>query len=183
MKLSEQDRQEFFSLFLPLLDYVNKRDGTRKSLWNYIHDGDNTSEKLRGIAQKLWADTSYIDDYLALPEKESLSQDARDTILGWKRHIDGSFILERHLARGSIFIDIRTQNVYLVKGLTDSWQEMVRDMKPPISIEATLLPFKGVIISDGLVAIHPFSFGREYKNTFQNAFWVARQNHAIIKEI
>lgn len=57
------------------------------------------------------------------------------------------------------------------------------ELKPPISLEATLLPFKGVIISDGLVMVHRVSFGSQYKNAFQEIYWNARQNGTIQKSI
>lgn len=183
MTLSEQDRKQFFSLFLPLLDYVNKKSGAKQSVRSIIDSGYHTHERMRGIAQKLWADTAVLDEYLALPEKAELPQEDKEIILGWKRHINGSFILERHLARGSIFIDTRAQAVYLVKGITDSWAEMIPELNPPISLEATLLPFKGVIISDGLVMIHRVSFGSHYKNACQEIYWNARQNGTIQKSI
>ena len=34
MKLPEQDRKEFFSLFLPLLGYVNEGSGAKQTLWD-----------------------------------------------------------------------------------------------------------------------------------------------------
>ncbi len=181
MILSEQDREVFFSLFLPLLDYVNRRTGAEESLRSIMQSGRNVIVKLRIIAQKLWKDVSYIDDYLALPENEEMPQELREIVFGWKRHIDGDFIFERQLAHGAIFIDSKTQEVYLVKGITDSWRDMIPNLEPPISLEATLIPFKDVIISDGLVMVRGVSFGRHYIDSFREIYRFAKQNGTIKK--
>ena len=92
---------------------------------------------------------SLIDDYLA---QAQLSDENRDIVSSWKKHISGKFILERHLKKGSIFISLDDEKVYLVKGLNSTWREMLDGMPPPVLLNATLLPWKDVIISDGLVA-------------------------------
>ncbi len=183
MKLNEQDREVFFSLFLPLLDYVNRRTGAEESLMDIFRSGRNVNGRLRIIAQKLWDDVSYIDDYLALPENEEMPRELREIVLGWKRHIDGDFIFERQLASGAIFIDSKTQAVYLVKGITDSWRDMIPNLTPPIFLEATLIPFKDVIISDGLVMVRGVSFGRHYIDSFREIYRSAKQNVTIQKSM
>lgn len=94
-----------------------------------------------------------------------------------------TFVLERHLSKGSIFINPETENVYLVKGLTQTWSEMFPGAKPPIVLEATLIPFCGCIISDGLVAPLRVSLGPGYRESFKQLYLEAKQRGSILKNL
>ena len=78
-----------------------------------LSQGVNVQNALK-TANKLWSDGTLIDDYLA---QAQLSDENRNIVSSWKKHISGKFILERHLKKGSIFISLDDKKVYLVKGL------------------------------------------------------------------
>ncbi len=101
-----------------------------------LSQGINVQSALKN-ANKLWSDDTLIDDYLA---QAQLSDENRDIVSSWKNHISGKFILERHLKKGSIFISLDDEKVYLVKGLNSTWREMLDGMSPPILLNTTLLP-------------------------------------------
>ena len=98
-------------------------------------------------------------------------------------HITGSFILERHLANGSVLIREETNEVYLVKGLTQSWQEMLPNLNPPVRLDTTLLPYKDVIVSDGLVKVSNIRYGNYYKDAFKSIYLAAKQNGILRKTL
>ena len=50
-------------------------------------------------------------------------------------------------------------------------------------VKATLLPFRDVIISDGLVSAFPIRFGRNMVAEFKNSYMIARMNKTIISRI
>ena len=84
---------------------------------------------------------------------------------------------------GQIAINPETGKVYLVKGLTQKWSEMFPWAKPPIVLEATLIPFCGCIISDGLVAPLRVSLGPGYKESFKQLYLEAKQSGKIITNL
>ena len=101
MKISRDDAQLFFELFLPLLDFTNKR-------FNVFPCDDpfkESFEKSKGIniknalsvANTLWTNDYLIDEYLKLTV---LDTNCREIVSNWKLHITGKFILERHLKKG-----------------------------------------------------------------------------------
>ena len=69
------------------------------------------------IADRLWGNTELIDEYLA---EEKLPEEHKNIILGWKKRISGKFIVERHLKKGTIFIQAENNEVYLVSGIISS---------------------------------------------------------------
>ncbi|MEE1139518.1 MAG: hypothetical protein U0M02_13665, partial [Acutalibacteraceae bacterium] len=101
----------------------------------------------------------------------------------WRHPVSGRFILERHLAKGSIFIDTESLNVYLVNGLTEPWSEMLADYRPPILLQATLIPFGNCIISDGLVYPQNIIFGSGAGSDFKDFYMNAKQNGKIITSL
>ena len=184
MTISREDARLFFELFLPLLDFTNKR-------FNVIQCDETFKdrfEKSKGIdvknalsvANTLWTNDHLIDEYL---EQENLNDECRELVRCWKNHITGKFILERHLKKGSVFISTDNRNVYLVNGLFSSWEEMLQHRKPPILHTATLLPWKNVIISDGLVSITNINFGKNYSSDFKEIYLNAKRNGNIIKSL
>ena len=54
-------------------------------------------------------------------------------------------------------------DVYLVKGLSASFEDMFWDKPLPLMIDATLLPFRGMIVTDGLFATVWVDFWQECK--------------------
>lgn len=88
-------------------------------------------------------------------------------------------MLERHLKKGSVFISIDTEEVYMVNGILSSWEEMFDDRPLPILLQATLIPFKDTIITDGLVTPFDVRFGRGYSSDFKEIYRNAKQNKTI----
>ena len=184
MTISREDARLFFELFLPLLDFTNKRFNTVQCDYTFTErfeqsKGIDIKNALR-VANTLWTNDHLIDEYL---KQADLNDECRELISGWKRHIAGDFILERHLKKGSVFISTDNRKVYLVNGLFSSWEEMFQYRKPPVMLTATLLPWKDVIISDGLVSITNINFGKTYSSDFKEIYLNAKRSGIIIKSL
>ncbi len=103
-----------------------------------------------------------------------MSEENRLIVAGWKRRVADKFILERHLRSGSVFISLRTRDVYLVKGIFSSWEEVLCGFPPPVALDAVLIPFKNVIISDGLVSPYNITFGKNYTSSWKETYMSAK---------
>ena len=179
--LSEEDSSTFFRLFIPLLSAVNQAYGISDDLDEQLRAGRPSIVELGEVAKALWEDTGFLDEYIAqYSEHYGLPDEDRRILEGWKHPVTAAFVLERHLSRGSVFIDPETEKTYLVKGLTQTWEEMILELKPPFLIRATLLPFHNCIIADGLVSPHRVSFGSGYRESFKQLYLNAKQNRTII---
>lgn len=83
-----------------------------------------------------------------------------------------------------IFISDDDDSVYLVNSIIDSWEEMFSGIPTPMIVKATLLlPFRDVIISNGLVSAFPIRFGRNMVAEFKNSYMTAKMNKTIISRI
>ena len=178
MRLKPEDAGLFYEMFLPLLDYVNENYHVTMETVHFTGESVDPRDAME-VAHFLWERTWIIDDYLT---ESALPEDQCEIILSWKRCISGTFIIERHLKKGAVFISDDNDSVYLVNGIIDSWEEMLP--APTLAIvKTTLLPFRDVIISDGLVSAFTIRFGRNMADEFKETYMTAKKNKTLISQI
>ena len=146
------------------LDYTERAEDGRPIL--------DFHEALFSISRVLWQHPEVIDEYIAESDGSSIAAEDRDAvhlteadsriILSWKQFISGKFAVVEHHANGSTLIDVETNNVYRVKGITDPIEILVRGFNLPVIIQTTLLPFKDVIVTSGHVGIVQDDNGASY---------------------
>ena len=174
MRLERSDAELFYTLWFPLLHFVNRKyhicpEAERIDKRRGVNAGD-----AKEIADYLWSNPTVLEEYLAAGK---LSDEHAQIVAGWKRCKPGRYILERHLQKGSVFISAEDGAVYVVKGLFSTWAEMLGEA--PVLLDAVLIPFRGGIISDGLVMPYRICFGKGARENFKDAYMNAKRNHAI----
>ena len=177
MTLSQKDGQLYYKLWLPLLDYVNRKYQINSKLKSMATAKNLNPADVKEVANKLWSEVTVIDDYLK--ENEDLSEEHKEIVRSWKRRIQGKFLMERHLKKGTIFISLEDEEVYQVSGIISSWEEMFFGMPMPLILEATFLPFRDVIISDGLVMPYNILIGGGMKRMFKDVYIAAKKSGRI----
>lgn len=177
MVLSDSDSKLFYELWLPLLDYVNDSQHIN-DLRDIAHADSLNPQKVKEIANTIWEDASLIDDYLKSCS-EKLSEEEKAILSSWKKCRSGRFIMERHLKKGSIFIS-DDNKVYLVSGIITSWQEMFWFAKLPLMVDMTIIPFKNVLITDGLCIPYQISFGPGIRSMLKETYMDAKNAKMII---
>lgn len=181
MRLSEKDGKLFYELWLPLLDYVNEKCKVNKRLKNLTNAKSLNPKEVKEIANVLWENVTLIDRYLE-ERGENLPEDHKSIIAGWKRRVQGSFIMERHLKKGTIFIS-EDEKVYQVSGIISGWEEMFFGAPLPLFMEATFIPFRDVIISDGLVIPYNITIGTNMKKQFRDVYMNAKKTDSLIRSL
>lgn len=138
--------------------------------------------EVKEVADRLWDDISIIDDYLE-EHSDGLKEQDAEIIRSWKRCIPGRFVMERHLKKGSIFISMEDEQVYQVSGIISSWDEMFPFEPMPLMMEVTLIPFKDVIISDGLVMPYNIVLGSNIARYFKDVYMKAKKSGTMRKTL
>lgn len=178
MTLSETDAKVYYKLWFPLLEYVNKKRRIN-SLKGLATSSSLDPAKVKEIAQSMWDDVSIIDEYLADKAAKDLSEEEREIVSGWKRCVQGRFIMERHLKKGTIFVSMETEEVYQVSGIISSWEDMFYGAPMPFMVDATFIPFKDVIISDGIVIPYNVILGNGIRSRYKDIYMNAKKNARI----
>lgn len=181
MTLSVEDGKLYYELWIPLLDYVNKKYKVNKKLKNTAVAKGLDPADVKVVADKLWDDVSVIDEYLL--ECKNMSEEHRKIITSWKNCVRGRFIMERHLKKGSILISMENENVYQVGGIRSSLEEMFCYALMPLMIEATLLPFREMIITDGLIMPYNILIGGNMARTFKDIYMTAKKSGTLHKTL
>lgn len=182
MTLNKEDAELFYELWFPLLDFVNKKFAVNPQMGKIYGAKASDPNEVKEVANVLWDNVQVIDEYLEA-HRTALSDEHRSIIEGFKRRIADDFILERHLKSGSVFISSHTNEVFLVSGIISSWEEIFYYRNPPIMLNAVLLPFRNVIISDGLVLPYNASFGKGYSSGFKDIYMTAKKLGLLHKNL
>lgn len=64
MVLTEAQAKLFYNLWIPLLDFVNRKYKLRKDFYGMDSPQGLPLDVVRIISEKLWEDTSVIDEYI-----------------------------------------------------------------------------------------------------------------------
>ena len=146
-------------------------------LENPIKGKVKPNEDIKKAADILWDNVSLIDDFIAA--NPNLGKRETNILSSWKRCKKGTYLIERHLKKGSIFIDSDNEEVYRVCGIYTSFEEMLWGYPLPFLIDTTLSPFENCIINDGLVIYRPIIFGGNMKKGFKEIYIRAKNNGNI----
>ncbi len=138
------DGKHYFKLFLPLLAYAD--------MDNPLIIG--SLEDMKKRADIFWDDPSKIDafiddmDHNRTTMRVSLTQEDREILRSWKRCKREMFYVAAHRANGSLLVDSNDQ-VYRVLGIQSTLEELLPEL--PIMAMTTILPWKDVLITEGIL--------------------------------
>src|SRR3989339_893504 len=171
MLLSKLDCMLFFELFIPLLGYANAFDGMNKR---------RPIDQARNI---LFADPCILAEYVTKNPHKLISEHLK-IVSGWQNCIRGSFVLLKELKLSTIFLQLaRKKNpvAYEVVGLNDPPVDLAEGLGRIVN-QVTLLPFKNVIIWDGLFSAGPFC-GSNYMRGFNEEYQNLKKEGRVVKFI
>lgn len=178
MTLSVEDGKLYYKLWGELLGFVNQKYKVNKSIKKMA---GLDPRDVKQMSDKMCDDLSVIDEYLA--RHKEIPEEQRDIIKGWKRSVRGKFIIERHLKRGSILISMEDEAVYQVGGINTSIEEMFYYAPMPLMVETTLMPFRDVIITNGLIMPYNIVIGSNIKRSLKDTYMAAKKNATIRKSM
>lgn len=97
MNLSKEDSDMFYEIWIPLLDFANKRYKVMDAPNGIVPGQKLDTTECKKIANKIWDDVSILDDFLqAMPD---MPKEQQDIVRGWKRRVKDKFMIERHLKK------------------------------------------------------------------------------------
>lgn len=141
-------------------------------------------EDMQRRARRIWRDPSLIDSYIQESDrrrgKEYFTEEDRQILHSWKRFRTGVFYLVSHEADGTLLVN-KSKEVYQIKGLQSPMEELFP--APPIIVETTLLPWKDVLITDGLYSPVGILKPDSVRDTLQVLCRRAMENGTVITSL
>lgn len=165
MILTDEQCDRFFDTMESLLGYVNLRFRVVKGL---SFEGETALDDARIslVAQTLWNNVSVIDDF-ARENPDKLSPAHVQTALSWKDALMDYFTLVRYQGNGRAVL-MSEAGVFAVGGLFEEVFDTVGEA--PALIDATLLPFDGMIVHDGMVLAYDIEDAAHAEKAIQDEF-------------
>jgi hypothetical protein len=182
MHLNESEVERFYSIWFPLLHFVNQRRRVVPEfpkVWRDAHVPPGVAVPVRDA---LWQDDALREAFI-LENPARLSQNDLALVESWKYRIEGSFFIFRHLKTYSIFMDgSSAANAYGVHGITGSFEEMIGSYLP-IYVKAVLIPFEDRIIYDSLLSSYAIHFGGGYRRSLKETYRDIQERGGIITRL
>lgn len=180
MVLSENDARLFYRLMWPLQFFVNQRLQLLPNCPTEEAYQKLTAEQKLKVREALYKNIELIDEFMK-ENPAGLNAEELKIVQSWRRFVAGEFFIERYLAKHAIFI--KDQTVYAVVGLFDPFDIIIGREQPPAYVKAVLLPFKGRIITDGLLQPRQILFGSGITSDLREIYLLAKQNHRIVESL
>jgi hypothetical protein len=170
MILSEPDAALFYRAWGALLTWVNDERHVVAHFPRPAPEHPIEPDVAAKVRDVVWAEDALRERFLAEGASD-LSAAERDLVASWKDRIHGKFVIFNHLKKHSIFMG---DEVYAVRGIYTPLAAMFPDV--PVFVEAVLIPFRDVIITDGLVLGYPMriTFGGGARRMFKEQYRAAR---------
>ena len=178
MKLSQADTDLFFKLMWRLQFYVNQKQGIVPGVDSVDAYADLPQKEMVRVRDALWQNSELIDAYIT-ENPDGMAPEELDIVRKWKRFVSGTFHLFRLLKKHAVFLG-ENSRVYAVLGLHDRLRDMVDERQLPIMVDAVLLPFKGMIVYDGLLGLYNVFFGGGTRRAMNEQYMAAKQNGRIV---
>jgi len=183
MLLTPLDVELFFRLHRALLFFVNQR-------LKVVADDVASPEEFAALSPEVRFKVreaflnhtdllqSFVDENPAHLTEEELA-----IVRSWRHLVAGKFYIFRELKKYTVFLSTDKQPIaYGVLALSQPFEEMVGPYLPVLT-ETVLLPFKGMIVYDGLLNTYRISFGPGIRRSLNESFKEAKARHGIVTSL
>lgn len=147
-KLSSKDAFLFFKIYFALLEYVNKKYHIQPQLKKIYQQTNMPPNLILPIRDYLFEHLDIIDDFI----KENpyrLTDDELELIYHFKDSIGDIFIIMKYDKEYTYLLG-RNAN-FAIKGLHSTIAEVIPAYNLPYACQMYLIPFKDVIVYDGII--------------------------------
>jgi len=182
MRLSKEDVDLFYKLYLALLVYVNEKRNLVQGLASPDDFAKFRPEQVNKLRNELYQQPELIDSFVTDNPWE-FSAAELGMVTSWRNFVRGKFVVLRYLKDYAIFLDPEEPpKAYGVLALRAAFEDLVGSSLPAM-VETVLLPFGDRIISDGLFSTYQVTFGKGVRQSFNEAYQEAKSRFGIITSL
>ena len=186
MVLNEQDRALFFKLYFDLLYCVNKKHKIVKKFCGGRYPKSVSPNEAMKIRDKLFGNPVWINEYI-LAYGIEFTEEEKNILYSWRDHfVIGDFFVMRNLKKYTVFMSSKSgkeAKLYGVIGLNHPIADIFHNSNLPVMVNALILPFKDVIIYDGMMTSNRISFGSNIRGSFNDEYRESKEKFGIIENL
>ena len=183
MLLEPQDVELFFRLHRTLMFFVNQRLQVIPNKLASPEEFAALSPEVRlKVRDALNANLDLIESFVA-ENPAHFSDDELDIVRSWRHLVHGKFYVFRELKKYTVFLSTTSPGIaYGVLALSQPFEDLIGPYLPVLT-QTVLLPFKGMIVYDGLMSSYNISFGAGIRRSLNESFKEAKARHGIVTSL
>jgi hypothetical protein len=183
MLLPPHELKLFFKLQSALMFFVNQR---LKVIPGKIDSPEEFAalppEVRLKVRDSLYANIDLIESFAA-ENPVRLSEDELDIVRSWRHFVLGKFYIFRELKKYTVFLSTTSPAIaYGVLALSQPFEDLIGPYLPVLT-QTVLLPFKNMIVYDGLMSSYNISFGPGVRRNLNEEFKDAKARHGIVTSL
>jgi hypothetical protein len=182
MLLTPHDVVLFFKLHRALMFFVNQRlqvipDCASPEAFSAV-----APELRLKVRDALLGHMDLIESFVE-ENPVGLPSDELAIVRSWRHLVHGKFYIFRQLQKYMVFLSTGEEPIaYGVLALSQPFEELVGPYLPVLA-ETVLLPFKGLIVYDGLLNSYRISFGPGIRRSLNESYKEAKARHGIVTSL
>ena len=182
MILTPRDTERFYTIWFPLLHFVNERRGLVPYFPATYGPHSVSPDDAAKLRDALWADDALREAFVA-ENPAGLGPADLALVASWSTRVSGDFYFFRQLKKYAVFIpQDESPRAYGVLGLVSPIEEIVH-IPPPCLVRTTLLPFEGKIIYDSLLAGYNIYFGSGIRASLNETYKAAQEHGTLLTSL
>jgi hypothetical protein len=183
MLLAPHDVEIFFRLHRTLMFFVNQRLKVVPDALATPEDFSALSPEVRLKVRDAFLNHTDLLQSFVDENSVHLSSDELNIVQSWRHLVAGKFYVFRQLKKYMVFLSTDKQPIgYGVLALSQPFEELVGPYLPVLT-ETVLLPFKGMIVYDGLMSSYRISFGPGIRRSLNESYKEAKARHGIVTSL
>lgn len=161
--LPRRGADQFYKLYLSLIDYVNQKYEINLDVGKIEKQEETNPELIKDIDDYLWKHKNVIDEYIK-DNPLNLKQDELDIVANFKSALTSDEFILVGFDRDYTRILSNDGMIYMVKGIRDNIDKMIKNREIPVHIKTTLLMFKGRIIHNSFMYYRDIDYSSDLRN-------------------
>ncbi|MBN1680487.1 MAG: hypothetical protein JW966_09355 [Anaerolineae bacterium] len=179
MHLSQDEALRFYTIWFPLLYYVNQQQELIPEFPSEYGDASVEPQNAVTLREALWADDSLREGFIA-ENPANLSADDLALVDSWQHRVTGDFYIFRYLKKHTVLLSSESpMRAFGVHGLVSPIEEIIGPYLP-ILIKTVLLPFEDRIIYDSLFSSYSIHFGGGYRSSLKDGYNRIQEREGLI---
>lgn len=164
--LDYEDSRLFLKLYYAVLDFTNDRYKIKPN-YNVFNSNYNISD-LSLIVETFWIYKEIIIEEFCYINPFKLQDFELELVLDFKKSVRDVFIIMEYFENYAAFMSL--DNVYMVKGIKRNICEIFFYNDLPVGVYATILPFKGKLVFDGIALQLQINMNLNFYNMLDNVY-------------
>lgn len=158
--LSKEDAKLFYKIYFGLLEFTNNKYKIKPNYKIYNKKGINPYD-ITDIIDKFWENKNTLTLEFCMANPYKFNSEELKLTSEFKKGIRDMFIIAKFYEEYTAVMN--KEKTYMIKGINDNLDNIISYKKLPTPTMMTILPFKDVLIYDGVIMNYEVNLGSNFE--------------------